>query len=477
MSLSFRISKQKLWFRMTKTRTEKDVLGELEVPIDAYWGISTQRALTNFKISGRRLPENFILALATVKKACLLANMDLGMIPTELGNPIQKAVDEILKDRKMLDQFPIDVFQTGSGTQTNMNMNEVLANRANEILGQPRGKKAPVHPNDHVNLGQSSNDVIPTTMHIAALELIINELMPSLEKLILGLDEKVTEFREIVKVGRTHLQDAVPIPLSMEFDVYKTQMVNNMADLQAARDELVVVPIGGTALGTGINAPKGFAEKVATYLSKFTSLPIRTQSVKAEGISSHRAMVRLSSSLRLLALSCIKMANDIRWMGSGPRAGLGELILPQNEPGSSIMPGKINPTQSEALIQVCAQVIGHDAVVSFAESHGSILDLNMSKPVIIVNILDAITILSNGIQSFRLHCLSGLKANESVIKSQLERSLMIVTGLTPVIGYDKAGEVARRAYETGQTVRETIEEMRIEIEGDLDDLLDSRKMV
>jgi len=447
MSLSFRISKQKLWFRMTKTRTEKDVLGELEVPIDAYWGISTQRALTNFKISGRRLPENFILALATVKKACLLANMDLGMIPTELGNPIQKAVDEILKDRKMLDQFPIDVFQTGSGTQTNMNMNEVLANRANEILGQPRGKKAPVHPNDHVNLGQSSNDVIPTTMHIAALELIINELMPSLEKLILGLDEKVTEFREIVKVGRTHLQDAVPIPLSMEFDVYKTQMVNNMADLQAARDELVVVPIGGTALGTGINAPKGFAEKVATYLSKFTSLPIRTQSVKAEGISSHRAMVRLSSSLRLLALSCIKMAR------------------------------KINPTQSEALIQVCAQVIGHDAVVSFAESHGSILDLNMSKPVIIVNILDAITILSNGIQSFRLHCLSGLKANESVIKSQLERSLMIVTGLTPVIGYDKAGEVARRAYETGQTVRETIEEMRIEIEGNLDDLLNSRKMV
>ncbi|MFW9966177.1 MAG: class II fumarate hydratase [Candidatus Thorarchaeota archaeon] len=462
---------------MTKTRTEKDFLGELDVPIDAYWGISTQRALINFKISGRRLPENFILALAAVKKACLLANMDLGIIPPELGNSIQMAVDEILKDRKMLDQFPIDVFQTGSGTQTNMNMNEVLANRANEILGQPRGKKAPVHPNDHVNLGQSSNDVIPTTMHLAALELITNELMPSLEKLILSLDEKVTEFGEIVKVGRTHLQDAVPIPLSMEFDVYKTQMVNNMADLQAARDELVIVPIGGTALGTGINTPEGFAEKVVSYLSKFTSLPIRTQSVKAEGISSHRAMVRLSSSLRLLALSCIKMANDIRWMGSGPRAGLGELILPQNEPGSSIMPGKVNPTQSEALIQVCAQVIGHDAVVSFAESHGSILDLNMSKPVIIVNILDAITILSNGIQSFRLHCLSGLKANEIVIKGQLERSLMIVTRLTPVIGYDKAGEVARRAYETGQTVRETVEEMGIEIEGDLDDLLDSRKMV
>lgn len=462
---------------MTKTRTEKDVLGEVEVPSEAYWGISTQRALTNFKISGRRMPEQFIVALATVKKACLLANMDLGAIPSDIGKPIQKAVDEIIRDGKMLDQFPIDIFQTGSGTQTNMNMNEVLANRANEILDQPRGKKAPVHPNDHVNFGQSSNDAIPTAMHVAALLAITNELMPAMDKLIQSLDKKVKEFNDIVKVGRTHLQDAVPIPLSMEFDVYRTQMVNNMSDLQAARDELVVVPIGGTALGTGLNAPEGFAEKAVGYLSKFTNLPIRTHSVKAEGISSHRAMVRLSSSLRLLALSCIKMANDIRWMGSGPRAGLGELILPQNEPGSSLMPGKINPTQSEALIQVCAQVIGHDTVVSFAESHGSILDLNMSKPVVIVNILDAITILSNSIHSFRLHCLSGLKVNESAIKDHLERSLMIVTRLTPVIGYDKAGEVARRAYETGQTIRETIKDMGIEIEGNLDELLDPKKMV
>jgi fumarate hydratase class II len=462
---------------MSKNRIEKDVLGELKVPAEAYWGISTQRALTNFRISGRRMPEQFILALATVKKACLLANMDLGTISSEIGKPIQKAVDEIIKDGKLLDQFPIDVFQTGSGTQSNMNMNEVLANRANEILGKPRGKKKPVHPNDHVNLGQSSNDVIPTAMHIAALEALTNDLMPELEKLIHGLDEKVKEFSEIVKVGRTHLQDAVPIPLSMEFDVYRTQMVNNMADLQAARDELVVVPIGGTALGTGLNAPEGFAEKAAKHLAKFTKLPIRTNVVKAEGIASHRAMVRLSSSLRLLALSCIKMANDIRWMGSGPRAGLGELILPQNEPGSSIMPGKINPTQSEALIQVCAQVIGHDAVVSFAESQGSILDLNLSKPVIIVNILDAIGILSNGIKSFRLYCLADLEANEDIIEQQLERSLMIVTRLSPVIGYDKAGEVAKRAYETGKSVRETVEEMGIEIEGDLDDLLDPKKMV
>ncbi|MFX1262986.1 MAG: class II fumarate hydratase [Promethearchaeota archaeon] len=462
---------------MTKNRIEKDVLGELKVPAEAYWGINTQRALTNFKISGRRMPEQFILALATVKKACLLANMDLGTISLEIGKAIQQAVDEILKDGKMLDQFPIDVFQTGSGTQSNMNMNEVLANRANEILGKPRGKKKPVHPNDHVNLGQSSNDVIPTAMHVAALDALTNELMPELEKLINSLDEKVKEFGEIVKVGRTHLQDAVPIPLSMEFDVYRTQMVNNMADLQAARDELVVVPIGGTALGTGLNAPEGFAEKVAKYLAKFTRLPIRTNAVKAEGIASHRAMVRLSSSLRLLALACIKMANDIRWMGSGPRAGLGELILPQNEPGSSIMPGKINPTQAEALIQVCAQVIGHDAVVSFAESQGSILDLNMSKPVIIVNILNAIGILSNGIKSFRLHCLADLKANKDRIEQQLKRSLMIVTRLSPVIGYDKAGEVAKKAYETGKSIRETVEEMGIEIEGDLDALLDPRKMV
>jgi fumarate hydratase class II len=462
---------------MTKNRIEKDVLGELEVPAEAYWGINTQRALTNFKISGHRMPEQFILALATVKKACLLANMDLGTISPEIGKAIQQAADEILKEGKMLDQFPIDVFQTGSGTQSNMNMNEVLANRANEILGKPRGKKKPVHPNDHVNFGQSSNDVIPTAMHVAALEKLTNELMPELEKIIHGLDEKAIEFSEIVKVGRTHLQDAVPIPLSMEFNVYRTQMINNMADLQAARDELVVVPIGGTALGTGLNAPKGFPEKAAKYLAKFVRLPIRTSAVKAEGIASHRAMVRLSSSLRLLALACIKMANDIRWMGSGPRAGLGELILPQNEPGSSIMPGKINPTQAEALIQVCAQVIGHDAVVSFAESHGSILDLNISKPVIIVNILDAIGILSNGIKSFRLHCLADLKANRDRIEQQLKRSLMIVTRLSPVIGYDKAGEVAKKAYETGKSIRETVDEMGIEIDGDLDALLDPRKMV
>ncbi|MFX1416563.1 MAG: lyase family protein, partial [Promethearchaeota archaeon] len=368
---------------MKKSRKEEDSLGELEVPADAYWGISTQRAVKNFNISGRHMPPQFILALAKVKKACLLANLDFGDIESELASAVLKAVDEILVENKMLDQFPVDIFQTGSCTQTNMNMNEVLANRANEILGQPRGTKSPVHPNDHVNLSQSSNDVIPTAMHIAALEASAAEMVPSLTKLIRSLTKKVSEFEGVVKVGRTHLQDAVPIPLSTELEVYRSQMTSNLDDLKAVHEELGTVPIGGTAVGTGLNAREGFAEKAVEELGRLTQLPIRTHAVKAEGIASHRTMVRLSAILRQIALSCLKMANDIRLMGSGPRAGLGELVLPQNEPGSSIMPGKVNPTQCEALAQVCAQVIGHDAAVAFAESQGSLLDLNVTKPVMI----------------------------------------------------------------------------------------------
>jgi len=462
---------------MKNPRKEKDTLGELEVPADAYWGISTQRAVRNFKISGRQMPRQFILALAKVKKACLLANLDLGDIESELANAILKAVDEILVDNRMLDQFPVDIFQTGSGTQSNMNMNEVLANRANEILGHPRGTRSPVHPNDHVNLSQSSNDVIPTAMHIAALEASASQMVPSLKKLIQSLTNKISEFEGVVKVGRTHLQDAVPIPLSTELEVYRTQMTSNLGDLEVVHEELAKVPIGGTALGTGLNAREGFSEKAVEQLGRLTQLPIRTHDVKAEGIASHRTMVRLSASLRQIALSCLKMANDIRLMSSGPRAGLGELLLPQNEPGSSIMPGKVNPTQCEALAQVCAQVVGHDATVAFAESQGSLLDLNVTKPVMIGNVLDAIHILSNGIRSFVENCLQGLKINEESIKRQLESSLMIVTRLSPVIGYDKAGEIATRAHATGKSVKETVIEMGIEIDGDLDELLDPRKMV
>ena len=462
---------------MKKTRTEKDVLGEIDVPTDAYWGINTQRAIENFRISGLRFSQRFIMSLAKVKKACVLSNMESADLDEGLGNAVLQAVNEMLNEGRFLDQFPIDVFQTGSGTQTNMNMNEVLANRANEILGHPKGMKSPVHPNDHVNKGQSSNDVIPTAMHLAAMESISVDLLPSIETLARALKQKIKQFEGIVKVGRTHLQDAVPIPLSTEFEVYHRQFSEVSKALRSTLDELAVVPIGGTALGTGLNAPKGFAERVTKHLSDIAGRPILINPVKAEGIASHSKLVAMSGILRQLALACIKMANDVRWMGSGPRAGLGELLLPQNEPGSSIMPGKINPTQAEALIQVSLQVMGNDSTIALAEGFGSVLDLNVAKPVMIVNLLNSVRILSNGIKSFVEHCLEGLKANAQHIKIQLERSLMIVTRLTPIIGYDKASEVAKAAHSSGKTVRETLLDMKLEIDGDLDKILDPQKMV
>ncbi len=462
---------------MKKTRTEKDVLGEIDVPTDAYWGINTQRAIENFRISGLRFSQRFIMSLAKVKKACVLSNMESADLDEGLGNAVLQAVNEMLNEGRFLDQFPIDVFQTGSGTQTNMNMNEVLANRANEILGHPKGMKSPVHPNDHVNKGQSSNDVIPTAMHLAAMESISVDLLPSIETLARALKQKIKQFEGIVKVGRTHLQDAVPIPLSTEFEVYHRQFSEVSKALRSTLDELAVVPIGGTALGTGLNAPKGFAERVTKHLSDIAGRPILINPVKAEGIASHSKLVAMSGILRQLALACIKMANDVRWMGSGPRAGLGELLLPQNEPGSSIMPGKINPTQAEALIQVSLQVMGNDSTIALAEGFGSVLDLNVAKPVMIVNLLNSVRILSNGIKSFVEHCLEGLKANAQHIKIQLERSLMIVTRLTPIIGYDKASEVAKAAHSSGKTVRETLLDMKLEIDCDLDEILDPQKMV
>ncbi len=456
-------------------RIEKDILGEVEVPIEAYWGVNTQRAIKNFQISGKIFPQIFILSLAQLKKACLFANLELNLIDKERSNAILKALNEILENNKYLDQFPIDIFQTGSGTQTNMNMNEVLANRANEILGYPLGKKQPVHPNDHVNKSQSSNDVIPSTMHISTLQMI-QTLFPILERLIKHLEKKIKEFKNIIKVGRTHLQDAVPIPLSLEFGVYKKQIETNLLRLENTCNELYYIPIGGTALGTGLNAHKNFAELTVSHLSKITNLPFKVNPVKAEGIASHNTIVNVSGNLKLLALSLLKMANDIRWMGSGPRAGLSELILPQNEPGSSIMPGKINPTQSEALIQVCLQVIGNDSVVSFGEAYGSILDLNVCKPVMIMNVLESIEILIGGINSFIDHCLVGLEANTEKINEHLERMLMIVTNLTPIIGYDKCSEIAQQAYKEGKTCREVIKEMGLKIDN-LDKLLDPKKMV
>jgi fumarate hydratase class II len=456
-------------------RIEKDILGEVNVPEDVYWGVNTQRAIQNFQISGMKFPEIFLTSLAELKKACLLANMDLELVDKEKGDAILKAVNEILEGGKYYDQFPIDIFQTGSGTQTNMNMNEVLANRANQILGFPMGKKSPIHPNDHVNRSQSSNDVIPSTMHISALHMI-QKLLPTLERLVESLETKIKEYKDIVKVGRTHLQDALPIPLSLEFEVYKKQIETNIERLQNACNELYYIPIGGTALGTGLNAHEDFAKLTVAHLSKITNLPFKNNPVKAEGIASHNTIVKVSGNLRLLSLSLLKMANDIRWMGSGPRAGLLELTLPQNEPGSSIMPGKVNPTQSEALIQVCLQVLGNDYVISFGEAYGSILDLNVCKPLMIVNLLESIDILIGGINSFIDNCLIDLEANEEQINTQLEEMLMIVTNLTPIIGYDKCSEIAQKAYKEGKTCKKVIKEMGLKIDN-LDELLDPKKMV
>ena len=462
---------------MGKTRREKDSIGELDVPADVYWGINTQRALINFKISGKTFPKEFIIALAHVKKACLIANKDSKLVPQEVFDAISTAIDEVLEG-KFDDQFPIDVFQTGSGTQTNMNMNEVLSNRANEILGHPLGSKSPVHPNDTVNMSQSSNDVIPTAMHVSTLS-SLHILIQTIDHLRDALEKKISEFEGVVKVGRTHLQDAVPIPLSTEFSVYKQQLDTAVTnDYPLVKKNLCSIPIGGTALGTGLNTPPKFAEKVTKELSKLSGnvFDYVVNPVKAEGISSHSSLVRVSAFLRGIALTCMKMANDIRWMGSGPRAGLGELILPSNEPGSSIMPGKVNPTQSEALIQVCLQVLGHDATITAAEYYGSVLDLNMSKPVIIVNLLESIHLLSNGISSFAENCLKGIRANTERIQQQLNQSLMLATRLAPVIGYDKAAEMAKKALRERKTIREVVEEEGLEIEN-LDDLLDPSKMI
>jgi len=401
--------------------------------------------------------------------------MELELIDKETGDAILQAVNEILVEDKHFDQFPIDIYQTGSGTQTNMNMNEVLANRASQILGLPMGKKHPIHPNDHVNKSQSSNDVIPSTMHVSTAHMI-KKLLPVLNRLKDILAAKIEEFEDIIKVGRTHLQDAVPIPLSLEFKVYKNQIETNIERLNKVLDELFYIPIGGTALGTGLNAHEDFDRLAVSHLSKITSLSIKINPVKAEGISSHNTIAYASSSLKLLALSLLKMANDIRWMGSGPRAGLSELILPQNEPGSSIMPGKINPTQSEALIQVCLQVIGNDSVVTSGEMYGSVLDLNVSKPLMIVNVLESIDILIGGINSFIVNCLVDLKANTEQIDSSLEQMLMLVTNLTPILGYDKCSEIAQRAYKEGKSCKVVIKEMGLKIDH-LDELLDPKNMV
>jgi fumarate hydratase class II len=434
------------------TRIERDSMGEIAVPAEHYWGAQTQRSLENFRIGGERMPAPLIRALAIEKKAAALTNMALAELDPKLARAVIAAADEVIAG-KHDGEFPLVVWQTGSGTQTNMNMNEVLANRANELLGGVRGAKQPVHPNDHVNRGQSSNDSFPTAMHIAAVEEIQHRLLPALRHLHAALAAKAQEFADIIKVGRTHLQDATPLTLGQEFSAYARQVEFGIARVEAALPRLHPLAQGGTAVGTGLNARKGFAEAFAAATAEITGLPFTSAVNKFEALASHDALLEASGALNVLAASLMKIGNDIRLMGSGPRSGLGELHLPENEPGSSIMPGKVNPTQVEALTMVAAQVMGNHVTITVAASQGQ-FELNVMKPVIIYDLLQSIALLADAAQSFADHCVAGIAANRPRIAELLERSLMLVTALNPHIGYDKAAEVAKKALADGLTLKE-----------------------
>jgi len=432
------------------TRQESDTMGTVEVPADRYWGAQTQRSLQNFRIGGERMPEPLIRALGIQKQAAARANMALGALDERLGEAIVAAAEEVI-DGRLAGHFPLVVWQTGSGTQTNMNANEVIANRAIELLGGRLGSKSPVHPNDHVNMGQSSNDSFPTAMHIAAVEELHRRLLPALGKLRAALAEKAASFAGIIKIGRTHLQDATPLTLGQEFGAYARQVELGIARIEATLPRLLMLAQGGTAVGTGLNAKPGFAERFAEEVAKITGLPFVSNPNKFEALATHDALVELSGALNVLAVSLNKIANDIRLLGSGPRCGLGELRLPENEPGSSIMPGKVNPTQAEAMTMVCAQVMGNHVAVTVAGAQGH-LELNVFKPVIIYNVLQSIRLLADAAESFADNCVAGIEANRERIDELLHNSLMLVTALSPRIGYDKAAEVAKKAHKEGTSL-------------------------
>ena len=434
----------------TDMRTESDSLGPVDVPASRYWGAQTQRSIENFKIGGEKMPAPLIRALGVQKKASALSNIDLGALDQELGKAMIQAAEEII-DGTLIEEFPLVVWQTGSGTQSNMNANEVISNRAIELLGGERGSKEPVHPNDHVNMGQSSNDTFPSAMHIAAAEQVHHELIPALENIHSALDKKAKEYEKIVKIGRTHLQDATPLTLGQEFSGYAKQIEFGIARVKACLPRLMQLAQGGTAVGTGINSKVGFAEKFAEHVSAITGLGFVTAENKFEALASHDAMVELSGALNVLATSLMKIANDIRLLGSGPRCGIGELNLPANEPGSSIMPGKVNPTQCEALTMVCAQVMGNNVAVTVAGSNGH-FELNVFKPVMIYNVLQSIRLIADGANSFTEKCVEGIEANEERIDKLLNESLMLVTALNPHIGYDNAAKIAKKAHADGSTL-------------------------
>jgi fumarate hydratase class II len=437
---------------MPSYRTETDSFGPIEVAADKYWGAQAQRSLGNFRIGWETQPLSIVRALGIVKRAAAQTNMELGRLAPEIGKTIIAAAQEVI-DGKLDGHFPLVVWQTGSGTQSNMNANEVISNRAIEMLGGEMGSKKPVHPNDHVNMSQSSNDTYPTAMHIACAEQVVHHLLPALKQLHRALDGKAKSFAGIIKIGRTHTQDATPLTLGQEFSGYAAQVASSIRRIETTLPGLYELAQGGTAVGTGLNAPVGFAEKVAAHVAAITGLPFVTAPNKFEALAAHDAMVFSHGAINAAAAALFKIANDIRFLGSGPRSGLGELALPENEPGSSIMPGKVNPTQCEAMTQVCVQVFGNNAALSFAGSQGH-FELNVYNPVMAYNFLQSVQLLADASVSFTDNCVAGIEAREDNIKAALERSLMLVTALAPTIGYDNAAAIAKKAHANGTTLRE-----------------------
>lgn len=458
----------------TAYRTESDSMGEIKVPADKYWGAQTQRSNTYFNIGIDYIPEEVIHALAIVKKASAIANEKAKRLDPAISNAICKAADEIL-DGRLDGNFPLKVWMTGSGTQSNMNLNEVIANRASELLGGVIGTKKPVHPNDHVNMSQSSNDTFPTAMHIAAGEAVVRRLVPAVRKLRDALAEKAQEYDSIVKIGRTHLQDAVPLTLGQEFSGYVAQLDYALKRITAVLPEIFELPLGGTAVGTGLNAPEGFAENAAQEIASLMKLPFTSAPNKFALLAGHDAIVALSGTIKALACSLMKIANDIRWLASGPRCGIGELALPENEPGSSIMPGKVNPTQCEALTMICVQVVGLDTAISFAGTQGN-FELNVFKPVMIFDLLTEVRLLSDSCSNFTDFAVAGLKPDRKRIAELVEKSLMLVTALSPKIGYDNAAKIAKMAHKENLTLREACAKAGLISPGEYDDIVKPEKM-
>lgn len=459
----------------TPTRTETDTFGDIEVATDKYWGAQAQRSLGNFKIGWEKQPLPIVRALGIVKRACAETNMTLGKLDAKIGGAIVKSAQEVIEG-KLNDHFPLVVWQTGSGTQSNMNANEVISNRAIELLGGEMGSKSPVHPNDHCNMGQSSNDTYPTAMHIACTEEIHHRLLPAIQKLRNALNDKAEAWNKIIKIGRTHTQDATPLTLGQEFSGYVRQIDNGIERIEQTLPRLMELAQGGTAVGTGLNAPVGFAEKVADHIAAITGLPFKTAPNKFESLAAHDAMVMSHGAINTLAASLFKIANDIRFLGSGPRSGLGELALPENEPGSSIMPGKVNPTQCEALTQVCVQIFGNNSTLTFAGSQGH-FELNVYNPVMAYNFLQSVRLMADAANSFTDNCVVGIKPREDNIKAGLERSLMLVTALAPTIGYDAAAKIAKTAHKNGTTLRQEAVDGGYVSDAEFDEIVDPAKMI